>query len=192
MNCILIAPHPLTKFALSMQLHRRFININVIEFQNIDEVVNAGAKSDLIIIDHINNLDTKFVFLFSYLRRFQSDSKIIILTESNSHFINENSHLMRADASIAKTESIDDIFSKINELMGIEETQLNLPLSIKLTKRQKQIYFLIEDGLSNSDIAEKLQISENTVKVHLWRLFKKLNIKSRTQLIFLLKNSNLL
>jgi DNA-binding CsgD family transcriptional regulator len=48
----------------------------------------------------------------------------------------------------------------------------------KLSKRQKQLLKLLDDGLSNRDIAEQLGISEHTVKVHLWRLFRRLDVKA--------------
>ena len=51
----------------------------------------------------------------------------------------------------------------------------------KLTKRQRQLIVMLDEGLSNRDIAERLGISEHTVKVHLWRLFRRLGVKSRTQ-----------
>ena len=51
----------------------------------------------------------------------------------------------------------------------------------KLSKRQKQLIVLLEQGQSNRAIAERLAISEHTVKVHLWRLFRKLGVNSRTQ-----------
>ena len=53
----------------------------------------------------------------------------------------------------------------------------------KLSKRQVQLLAALEEGLSNRDIAERLGISEHTVKVHLWRLFRRLGVKSRTQAI---------
>ena len=51
----------------------------------------------------------------------------------------------------------------------------------KLSKRQKQLILMLDQGLSNKDIAEKLTISEHTVKVHFWRLFRRLGVNSRTQ-----------
>ena len=51
----------------------------------------------------------------------------------------------------------------------------------KLSKRQKQLILMLDQGLSNRDIAEKLSISEHTVKVHFWRLFRRLGVNSRTQ-----------
>lgn len=52
---------------------------------------------------------------------------------------------------------------------------------VKLSKRQKQLFLLLADGLSNRDIAEKLDISEHTVKVHFWRLFQRIGVNSRGQ-----------
>ena len=54
---------------------------------------------------------------------------------------------------------------------------------LKLSKRQKQLLILVDSGLSNEDIATHLDISAHTVKVHLWRFYKKLGISSRTQLV---------
>jgi len=62
----------------------------------------------------------------------------------------------------------------------------------KLSKRQKQLLVMLDRGLSNRDIAEKLQISEHTVKVHLWRLFRRLNVKSRSQASHLARTAGLL
>jgi DNA-binding CsgD family transcriptional regulator len=52
---------------------------------------------------------------------------------------------------------------------------------IKLSKRQKQLFPMLDQGLSNRDIAEKLDISEHTVKVHFWRLFTRIGVNSRGQ-----------
>lgn len=43
---------------------------------------------------------------------------------------------------------------------------------VNLTKRQKQLVLLVESGLSNENIANRLDISANAVKVHLWRFYK--------------------
>ncbi len=51
----------------------------------------------------------------------------------------------------------------------------------KLSRRQIQIIECLDLGLSNKEISNKLDINEHTVKVHMWRLFKKLEVKSRMQ-----------
>ena len=48
------------------------------------------------------------------------------------------------------------------------------------------------NGMSNRDIATDLEISEHTVKVHLWRLFRRLGVKSRTQALHYARTNGLL
>jgi len=62
----------------------------------------------------------------------------------------------------------------------------------KLSKRQKQLILMLDQGLSNRDIAEALGISEHTVKVHLWRLFKRIGVNSRTQMLHYARVNGLL
>jgi len=52
-----------------------------------------------------------------------------------------------------------------------------------ITQREHEILELIATGLSNREIAEKLFVSENTVKTHSSRLFDKLSAKRRTQAV---------
>jgi DNA-binding NarL/FixJ family response regulator len=52
-----------------------------------------------------------------------------------------------------------------------------------ITRRELEILELIAQGLSNRGIAERLFVSENTVKTHSSRLFDKLNAKRRTQAV---------
>jgi DNA-binding NarL/FixJ family response regulator len=51
-----------------------------------------------------------------------------------------------------------------------------------LTKREKEVAALIAEEKSNREIAEYLEISENTVKNHIANIFSKLNITDRIQL----------
>jgi len=54
---------------------------------------------------------------------------------------------------------------------------------LAITKRELEILELISMGLSNREIADKLFVSENTVKTHSSRLFDKLSAKRRTQAV---------
>jgi len=51
-----------------------------------------------------------------------------------------------------------------------------------LTHRESQIVRLVSEGLSNKEIARKLNVSQGTVKVHLYNIFQKLEISNRTVL----------
>ena len=55
------------------------------------------------------------------------------------------------------------------------------PLFTELTERELDVLKLIASGLTNSQIAEKLVISENTVKGHVSNVLSKLHVADRTQ-----------
>jgi NarL family two-component system response regulator LiaR len=55
------------------------------------------------------------------------------------------------------------------------------PLFTELTERELDVLKLIANGLTNSQIAEKLVISENTVKGHVSNILSKLHLADRTQ-----------
>ena len=61
-----------------------------------------------------------------------------------------------------------------------------------VTRREREILELIATGLSNREIAEKLFVSENTVKTHSSRLFDKLRAKRRTQAVQIGKDLGLI
>jgi ATP/maltotriose-dependent transcriptional regulator MalT len=63
---------------------------------------------------------------------------------------------------------------------------------LAVTPRELEILDLIANGMSNREIAEKLFVSENTVKTHSSRLFDKLGAKRRTQAVQLGKEFGLI
>lgn len=59
----------------------------------------------------------------------------------------------------------------------------------RLTYRELEVLQLIAQGLSNSEIAQKLYLSEKTVKNHLTNIFRKINVTDRTQaLVYAIKH----
>jgi NarL family two-component system response regulator LiaR len=63
---------------------------------------------------------------------------------------------------------------------------------LQLTPRELEVLQLIAAGLSNREIAEKLFVSENTVKTHSSRVFDKLGAQRRTQAVQLGKDLRLI
>ena len=63
---------------------------------------------------------------------------------------------------------------------------------LHITRRELEILQLIAQGLSNREIAEKLFVSQNTVKTHSSRIFDKLGARRRTQAVQLGKEFGLL
>jgi Response regulator containing a CheY-like receiver domain and an HTH DNA-binding domain len=69
----------------------------------------------------------------------------------------------------------------------IQERNIDLEC---LTNREKEIVDYIILGLSNKEIGEKLFISPNTVKNHVYNIYKKVNIKNKVELINLVNNQD--
>lgn len=75
------------------------------------------------------------------------------------------------------------------EPFALDQTRLQ---QLGITTRELEILQLIAGGLSNREIAEKLFVSENTVKTHSSRLLDKLSAKRRTQAVQIAKELNLI
>lgn len=66
-----------------------------------------------------------------------------------------------------------------------EENQL------RFTKREKQILSHIANGKSNQQIASELFLAESTIKTHIYKLYKKLNVHSRHDALEQIKQGDL-
>jgi len=75
---------------------------------------------------------------------------------------------------------------------GIFSVNENNLKQLGISKREHEVLELIAKGLSNQEIAEKLFVSQNTVKTHLSNLFVKLDVNRRTQAIQKGKELNLI
>ena len=70
--------------------------------------------------------------------------------------------------------------SKIVSSMNTESTKIKL--DVELSDREKDILMEIAEGLNNKEIAEKLFLSEGTVRNYVSLLLDKLELRDRTQL----------
>ena len=78
----------------------------------------------------------------------------------------------------------------ISKPMILPETiQSQVPGLPPLTNREVEMLTMVMQGASNREIANSSSISERTVKTHLYRVYRKLKVKSRTKAIALLAQS---
>jgi DNA-binding CsgD family transcriptional regulator len=89
------------------------------------------------------------------------------------------------------------LFSGLGIWLGLTITRKKTPPAIGpndvgLTPRETEILGLIAQGLSNREIAERLFVSQNTVKTHSARVFMKLGAKRRTQAVHIAKAAGLI
>ncbi|WP_195892549.1 response regulator transcription factor [Geotalea daltonii] len=72
---------------------------------------------------------------------------------------------------------------KIKALLHNQPSHLKPAGRANLSKKEQDIVAFIAQGLKNKEIAQRLCISEQTVKTHISRIFKKVDVVSRSQLV---------
>jgi DNA-binding CsgD family transcriptional regulator len=72
--------------------------------------------------------------------------------------------------------------AELGRKWGYEEVSVVERRSL-LTKRELEVLGLLSDGLTNSQIAERLWVSPSTAKVHVHNVLRKLGVKTRTQAV---------
>lgn len=177
---------------------------------NGEEVIKEAqrCKPDVILLDinmpKMNGLDT--------LRRIKDigiNSKVIMLTIHDSREYLYETIRMGANGYVLKDSDSDTLIKAIRDVVeGKSYIQPSLSeLLVKefnakgeqgkesspvesLTKREYEVLTLIAEGMNNREIAEKLFISEKTVKNHVSNIFKKIDVSDRVQAaIFTYRNN---
>ncbi len=81
----------------------------------------------------------------------------------------------------ANTEQINFLLDLISEVPSLRI--INFRGRQLLTPREEQVVALVAEGLGNREVARELNLSEHTVKKYLFRIFDKLGISSRVELV---------
>jgi DNA-binding NarL/FixJ family response regulator len=102
---------------------------------------------------------------------------------SNTHFRLLCRCIQRvADGQVwANSEQLQFLLDLVSEVPSLRV--LNSNGRQILTPREEQVVALVAEGLSNRDTALELKLSEHTVKKYLFRIFDKLGISSRVELV---------
>ncbi len=102
----------------------------------------------------------------------------------------DSSELKKAIFAIAEGETYiqPSLIPALNSKM-IEKDKDELKIDL-LTRRELEVLKLLAVGMYNKEVAEKLDISERTVKNHVSNIFKKIEVTDRTQAaVFAIRNS---
>lgn len=196
---MLVDDHELMREGLK-QLLELEPGINIVtQAKNGKEAVEEAVdhNPDVVLLDinmpGINGIDV--------LKRFKDlgiKSKVIMLTIHEEREYLFETMKIGADGYILKDSDSNSLIKAIRDVHvgksyiqpclssmlsdGIDETEeYNEDLDkIKLlTKREYEVLLLIAEGLSNRDIADRLFISEKTVKNHVSNIFKKIKVNDR-------------
>jgi DNA-binding NarL/FixJ family response regulator len=188
MTVYVIDDHPLMRDALTMLLHRVKPGLKIIPIHKLNVVESTVEKNgtpELFCLD-LQLPDTLGMSGVQVLKAKFPNIPLAVVTSSSASEYEARCLEAGADAFIEKSDSPAQIIAALRSLSVTEEEAAIEDAATpagptNLSNRKKQLILMLDQGLSNRDIAEKLEISEHTVKVHFWRLFRRLGVNSRTQ-----------
>lgn len=136
------------------------------------------------------------------IRRIRPESRVLILTSvATDELIHQavlagaQGYLMKeidpdrlmssiADAALGKSVFTGEISDRLIRLLHEGVQNATSPLA-SLSPQERRVLSLVAEGMTNKEIADKIGLSDNTVKNYLGSVFEKLQVKRRSQAVAL-------
>jgi len=187
MTVYVIDDHPLMRDALTMLVQRVRPGLKVVsvaKLNSLEATVERQGTPELICLD-LKLPDTLGLSGVHAVKAKFPDVPLVVVTGSEASECEAACLEAGANLFLEKASPPNTIIEGLRSFLPSPKEEAQEEGSVaaptKLSKRQKQLILMLDQGLSNKDIADKLTISEHTVKVHFWRLFRRLGVNSRTQ-----------
>lgn len=203
-NILIVEDHALIRFGLKTAFEsKEFIN-NIYEASNAEDAINIVENNqiDAVIMDLglplMNGIDAS-----KAIKEIKENIKIIILTSHSS--CEEVIDSIKAGARAYCSKDInpkmlaDIVHSVLDGALWFDSKVADIVLSslcsskkllndnlmenFNLTDREKDVIEYLCDGLTNGEISKLLDVSVNTVKVHVSSIIQKLGVEDRTQVV---------
>lgn len=203
-NVLIVEDHALIRFGLKTAFEsKQFIDV-IYEAANAEDSITIAKnnKVDVVIMDLglpvMNGIDAT-----REIKKIDKNIKVIILTSHSTEQEVIDSIKSGASAYCSKDinpERLADIVQSVAEgavwfdpkvssvvLNAVsfdkKHQELVLDDEYNLTDREKEVLKYICEGLNNGDISKILDVSINTVKVHVSSIIQKLGVEDRTQVV---------
>ncbi|EEP94874.1 Two component transcriptional regulator, LuxR family [Yersinia aldovae ATCC 35236] len=189
---MIVDDHPLMRRGIKQLLELDSIFDVVAEANNGGEAIIEAVKHqpDVILLD-LNMKGMSGLETLKTLRNEGIDARIIVLTVSDARSdvyavidAGADGYLLKDSEPEILLENIrqaaagENVFSnEVAQYLSSRHEQVN-PFS-ELTERELDVLQEVARGMSNKQVAFELHISEETVKVHIRNLLRKLNVRSR-------------
>ncbi len=193
MKVLIVDDHPVVRDGLKQMLKNN-CDIDAVKtagnFKDGISVIN-NFKPDIVIVD-LKLPDRSGLDLIHEAKKIHKGNKFMILTSYASAEEINLAFSENVNGYILKSALPEEIISALKliqkgkhyidpEIMEKYFEGQSRGLFNVLTPREKEILYILAQGLSNKEIAEKLYISETTVKKHIGSILLKLQLRDRTQ-----------
>jgi DNA-binding NarL/FixJ family response regulator len=191
-SVLIVDDHPVYRDALSEKLTHEF-------FEDGIEVVVASSTNEG--LELIENTNKQWVILLDILmpglsglagikvfKERHNVQQVVAISGLDEHAWEPKTVSAGATMFLSKNSTAEFMIRKLKPLVTLQSDYVAINESVKpkefrLTQRQLEVLNLISQGHSNKVIADYLDISEQTVKIHINQIFKELRVFNRTQAV---------
>jgi DNA-binding NarL/FixJ family response regulator len=191
-SLLIIDDHPVYRDALSEKLASEFIpaGVHVASASSVQEgldLINSSNKQWIILLDilmpGLSGLAGIKVF-----KELDNVEQVVAISGLDEHSWEPKTVSAGASMFLSKNGTADFMIRKLRPLMNLATPEPRAaegsePKEFRLTQRQLEVLNLIAQGHPNKIIADQLDISEQTVKIHINQIFRELRVFNRTQAV---------
>jgi DNA-binding NarL/FixJ family response regulator len=200
-SLLIVDDHPVYRDALSEKLAHEFAD------DGIEVAVASSANEGL---ELVQNTNKHWVVLLDILmpglsglagikvfKELENVQQVVAISGLDEHAWEPKTASAGASMFLSKNSTAEFIIRKLKPLVTLQTDYVakNEPIDPKefrLTQRQLEVLDLISQGHPNKLIADYLDISEQTVKIHINQIFKELRVFNRTQAVLKAQKNQLL
>jgi two-component system, NarL family, nitrate/nitrite response regulator NarL len=204
MRILIVDDHALVRRGMNYVVKEGFPDAEVLEAESSAaalEILNGGAEIDMALVD-VRMPDLDGLELLRAIKTDWADLPVIMIsTYENAPYV-KRALADGAAGYLLKDATPEDLSQAINVAMSgsgnvlsprviqnlFEDQEASVGSNghsrrneYSLTQREHDILALLAEGRSNREIAQRLYLSEKTVKAHLAAIFRKLGVTNRTQ-----------
>lgn len=86
-------------------------------------------------------------------------------------------------AIVSRTSNADELFRTLRKVFEPGQHALPTDTQPALTPRERELVSRLRNGLRNKQIAAEMNITEGTVKIYLFRLYRKMGVRTRFEMV---------
>ena len=199
---IIADDHPLFRQALLGTLKLKLTQTQWLEAQTIAELeqhLRDNSDSDLLLLDlHIPGAHGFNTLI--HVRNHFPQIPVVVVSAHEDHETIHKSMGYGASGFIPKSTPVEDIYNAIqqvllgniwtpaayNESAPMQDNNDIAERVASLTQQQYRILMMFAQGMLNKQIAYDLHVSEATIKAHATAIFRKLDVRNRTQAVIVI------
>jgi len=196
---IIADDHPLFRQALLGTLKTKLTSTQWLEAQTIEELeslLTANSDSDLLLLD-LNIPGAHGFNTLIHVRNHFPQIPVVIVSAYEDNDTISKAMEFGAAGFVPKSTPVEEIFNAIQQVLigelwlpatyqAFEQSADSTNIAERvasLTQQQYRILMMFAQGMLNKQIAYDLNVSEATIKAHATAIFRKLDVRNRTQAV---------